>query len=170
MDFSKLISDMSNVPNMLNTSARNSVNIEDSNNQEEMKDAAGQSVGRKDRYKNLMMVVRDQGYPMERHYYTTKDNYINCAFRISGPRGTTAEQNANARVQEGYETKPVMLYQHGLLDSAAGICMDGRDSMAFYFADLGFDVWMGNQRGNRFSKNHTFKEPSVDEDYWDFSF
>ena len=59
MDFSKLISDMSNVPNMLNTSARNSVNIEDSNNQEEMKDAAGQSVGRKDRYKNLMMVVRD---------------------------------------------------------------------------------------------------------------
>ena len=41
MDFSKLISDMSNVPNMLNTSARISVNIEDSNNQEEMKDAAG---------------------------------------------------------------------------------------------------------------------------------
>lgn len=63
-----------------------------------------------------------------------------------------------------------MVYQHGLLDSAAGICMDGRDSMAFYFADQGFDVWMANSRGNRFSKNHTYKEPSIDDDYWNFSF
>lgn len=42
--------------------------------------------------------------------------------------------------------------------------------MAYYFADLGFDVWMGNQRGNRHSKNHRYKEPSVDEDFWNFSF
>jgi pimeloyl-ACP methyl ester carboxylesterase len=41
--------------------------------------------------------------------------------------------------------------------------------MAFYFADLGFDVWMGNQRGNRHSKFHTFKDVS-DDDFWDFSF
>ena len=117
-----------------------------------------------------MRVVRDYGYPIERHFYTTKDNYINCIFRISGPRGTTAEQNANIRDQEGYRPRPVALYQHGLFDSAAGICMDGRDSMAFYFADLGFDVWLANQRGNRYSKCHTFKEPSVDLDYWNFSF
>ena len=63
-----------------------------------------------------------------------------------------------------------MVYQHGLFDSGAGICMDGKDSMAFHFADLGFDVWLANQRGNRFSKLHTFKEPSADEDYWAFSF
>ena len=117
-----------------------------------------------------MKAVRDYGYPIERHFYTTKDNYINCVFRVSGPRGTTAEENAIKRRGEGFTPKPVILYQHGLLDSAAGICMDGRDSMAFYFAEQGFDVWMGNSRGNRYSKFHNFKESGEDADYWDFSF
>lgn len=45
----------------------------------------------KDRYKHLVQIVRDYGYPIEKHFYTTKDHYINCVFRICGPRGTTAE-------------------------------------------------------------------------------
>jgi len=45
---------------------------------------------KKDKYKTLMEMVRDYDYPIEKHYYETKDNYINCVFRISGPRGTKA--------------------------------------------------------------------------------
>ena len=36
-------------------------------------------------------------------------------------------------------------------------------------SDLGYDVWMCNARGNRYSKNHT----SLNSDYmefWDFTF
>ena len=47
----------------------------------------------KDTYKSLACVVRDYGYPIEKHFIKTQDNYINCAFRISGPRYTNAEQN-----------------------------------------------------------------------------
>ena len=69
-----------------------------SDDEEEEKMGGGQpDTTNKDRYKHLMTVVRDYGYPIERHFYTTKDNYINCIFRISGPRGTTAEENANMR-------------------------------------------------------------------------
>lgn len=124
---------------------------------------------KKDRYKCLMSVIKDHGYPCEKHFITTEDNYINCAYRISGPRGTNAEQNATERSSSDARPKPVVLYQHGLFDSAAGICMDGKSSIAFYFADHGFDVWMGNQRGNRNSKNHKYKECSED-DFWNFSF
>jgi hypothetical protein len=39
---------------------------------------------------------------------------------------------------------------------------------AFVLADLGYDVWLGNTRGNKYSKQ------SIDEvkskDFWDFSF
>lgn len=36
-------------------------------------------------------------------------------------------------------------------------------------ADSGFDIWMGNVRGNRYSRNHeSFTE--TDEGYWQFRF
>ena len=48
---------------------------------------------KKDHYKTFVEIVRDCNYPIEKHFYTTKDHYINCVFRISGPRGSNALQN-----------------------------------------------------------------------------
>jgi hypothetical protein len=42
--------------------------------------------------------------------------------------------------------------------------------MAFFFADAGFDVWLNNTRGNRFSRDHKYLDPDCDEEFWDFSF
>ena len=42
--------------------------------------------------------------------------------------------------------------------------------MAFFFADAGFDVWMNNSRGNKFSREHKYLDPDIDKEYWDFSF
>jgi lysosomal acid lipase/cholesteryl ester hydrolase len=119
----------------------------------------------KDKYKDLNQVVRGLNYPFEKHYYNTEDDYINCVFRINGPKGTTSKEN-NLNKQP----KPVLLYQHGLLDSSAGVCCDGIDSLAFFFADAGFDVWLNNSRGNCFSRDHKYLDPDNDEAYWDFSF
>jgi len=60
---------------------------------------------KKDKYKTLMEMVIDYNYPIEKHFYTTEDGYINCVFRISGPRGTTAANNAMLN-----NKKPVVIY------------------------------------------------------------
>ena len=42
--------------------------------------------------------------------------------------------------------------------------------MAFFFADQGFDVWLNNSRGSRYSRFHKYLDPDSDPEYWDFSF
>lgn len=37
-------------------------------------------------------------------------------------------------------------------------------------ADRGYDIWMLNTRGNRYSRNHTTLDPDVDNEFWNFSF
>ena len=58
-----------------------------------------------DKLKSLMQIVKDYGFPIEQHFYETEDGYINRVFRISGPRGSKPS-----------EGRPVVIYQHGLMD------------------------------------------------------
>jgi len=55
--------------------------------------------------KGLMEMITDNGYPVEKYFYETKDHYINCVFRISGHRGTKAADNLKSGKQ-----KPVVIY------------------------------------------------------------
>ncbi len=56
-----------------------------------------------DKYKSLLEMVTDYGYPIEKHFYETKDNYINTVYRISGPRFTKPIDNIN-------KVRPVVIY------------------------------------------------------------
>jgi hypothetical protein len=41
-------------------------------------------------------------------------------------------------------------------------------SPVFMIANKGFDVWIGNSRGNKHSRNHTTLKPT-DSKFWKFS-
>ena len=88
------------------------------------------------------------GYPLEKHVYETSDGYLNTVFRIPGKKGTKPPTDA-------YDPeRPVVIYQHGLFDCCMGIVADEEDSLGIRLVNQGFDLWMNNSRGNRYSKDH----------------
>ncbi|CAF1372896.1 unnamed protein product, partial [Adineta steineri] len=108
---------------------------------------------------NITQLIQSKGYPCEEHKILTNDGYILGVFRI--PYGRNGSLSTIGR--------PVLL-QHGLLDSATTWVMNFPDqSLGYILADAGYDVWLGNVRGNYYSRAHTKYDPNHDEEFWDFS-
>lgn len=57
----------------------------------------------------------------------------------------------------------------GMTSAAPAFLTFGRNtSSAYKFADAGYDVWIGNARGNTYSRQHMTINPD-DPKFWDFS-
>ncbi|KAJ8728241.1 hypothetical protein PYW08_016626 [Mythimna loreyi] len=103
-----------------------------------------------DIYLNVSQLIYKYGYPVEEHKVKTEDGYIVSLIRIPS---------------EG----PAVLLMHGLTGCADDWVVAGTESgMAYLLANEGYDVWLGNARGNKHSRAHVTKDPST-FDFWDFS-
>ncbi|XP_061706937.1 lipase 3-like isoform X1 [Cydia pomonella] len=104
-------------------------------------------------------LIRKYGYPCEIHRVYTEDGYILELHRI--PHGRQNATKAGPR--------PVVFLQHGLLSSSAEwvLMMPGK-GFAYILAEAGYDVWMGNARGNTYSKRHVSIKPTSSS-FWKFS-
>ena len=75
---------------------------------------------------------------------------------------TTNGEASNATTNSRKKKYPVLLI-HGLLQSAGAFCCTDDNSLAFFLAKSGYDVWLGNNRCG-FNPNHsllTYKDPRM---------
>jgi len=104
-------------------------------------------------------IIAGYGYPVEQHYALTPDGYYLSLQRI--PHG---KNNRNITHKE------VVFYQHGLCDASVGSVLNSpKESLPFILADAGYDVWLGNNRGNGYSMNNT-RYSTNNAKFWEFTF
>ena len=105
------------------------------------------------------------GYTWEAVKVQTDDGYILTTFHITG------YTNGIFIPRDPY-VLPVMTMRDVGEDSVAWINFDPQDSLTptpLRLYDDGYDVWMANNRGTKYSQQHEFYTID-DNDYWQFSF
>ncbi|XP_055716027.1 lipase 3-like [Phlebotomus papatasi] len=109
-------------------------------------------------------IIRRHGYPSEAHTVQTEDGYLLTIHRIPCGRSgwTSCLAQGRGRVR-------AVFVQHGLLGSSADWVLSGPENgLAFLLADVGYDVWIGNARGNTYSNRHSTLRKD-DSKFWNFS-
>ncbi|EGA57934.1 Tgl1p [Saccharomyces cerevisiae FostersB] len=94
---------------------------------------------------------------VEDHLVRTEDNYILTLHRIPP-------------ISKNRFNNKVVYLHHGLLMCSDVWCcnIERHKNLPFVLHDLGYDVWMGNNRGNKYSTAHLNKPPKSNK-FWDFS-
>ncbi|KAI1881815.1 hypothetical protein JX265_000641 [Neoarthrinium moseri] len=107
------------------------------------------------------------GYYAEEHVVQTKDGYLLGVHRLAWRKG-----EEDLKVNSGPQSlkKKVIYMHHGLLmNSEVWVCLtDAQRCLPFVLVEQGYDVWLGNNRGNKYSKKSVKHSPSS-LDFWNFS-
>ena len=98
--------------------------------------------------------MQNHGYKLDVHEVTTADGYILSLWHLL-PKTTTTK---------------VAYFQHGLADTAWCFFQLDSKSLPFLLIKEGYDIWLGNSRGNVFSTKHKTKDPSkANSGYFNFT-
>lgn len=107
------------------------------------------------------------GYTAEEHVVQTKDGYLLGVHRLAWKKG---EEDMRVNAGPNSIQKRVAYLHHGLLmNSEVWVCLtDAQRCLPFVLLERGFDVWLGNNRGNKYSKK-SVKYPPTSTEFWNFS-
>ncbi|KAL1878575.1 hypothetical protein VTK73DRAFT_7753 [Phialemonium thermophilum] len=107
------------------------------------------------------------GYTAEEHVVQTKDGYLLGLHRLAWRKG---EEDRRVNAGPNSLKKRVVYLHHGLLmNSEVWVCLtDAERALPFALVERGFDVWFGNNRGNKYSKKSVHHSPASTK-FWNFS-
>ncbi|KAI1146548.1 Alpha/Beta hydrolase protein [Nemania diffusa] len=116
---------------------------------------------------DFVAICATYGYAAEEHVVQTKDGYLLGVHRLAWRKG-----EEDIKVNNGPTSikKRVVYLHHGLLmNSEVWVCLtDAQRCLPFVLVEHGFDVWLGNNRGNKYSKKSIKCSPNSTQ-FWNFS-
>ena len=102
-------------------------------------------------------LIEEAGFNCEEHTVTTEDGYILGLQRIV-PRPVEGAEGSTSTSPR----RPPALLVHGLMQCSESFLTGGGGSaLAFALAAAGYDVWLGNVRGTRYSRKHLSLTPGA---------
>lgn len=107
------------------------------------------------------------GYHAEEHVVQTGDGYFLGLHRLGWRKG---EEDQRVNSGRGSIEKKVVYLHHGLMmNSEAWVCLTEKGRcLPFMLVERGYDVWFGNNRGNKYSKKCVHCSPAEIR-FWNFS-
>ncbi|GFQ03352.1 triacylglycerol lipase 2 [Phtheirospermum japonicum] len=108
----------------------------------------------------LCSAVTIHGFKCKEYHVKTDDGYILGVQRI--PEGRTGPG-------DGSQPRLPVLLQHGVIvDGMNWLMTSPEQALAMMLADNGYDVWISNHRGTRFSRRHVSLDPMHPE-FWNWT-
>ena len=109
------------------------------------------------------------GYECEEHIVQTGDGYLLGLHRLGWKRG---EENVRVNPRDrakGLRKKVVYLHHGLMMNSEVWVCLTAKERcLPFELVERGYDVWLGNNRGNKYSKK-SIHAPPTSSSFWNFS-
>ena len=109
-----------------------------------------------DAFKSFEDIASENGFDSEMTTLTTSDGYNLSLYRI--PRATGEPETSKP---------PVLIIHAQDCDMMEWLWNDADKANALLLARAGYDVWLGNNRGNKYSNTHT-SLTTKDAAYWDY--
>ncbi|SCU84255.1 LAME_0C08812g1_1 [Lachancea meyersii CBS 8951] len=110
---------------------------------------------------DIIGICRAHGFEAHEHVVKTQDGYLLTVHRIVSRHTTLRDLRLK---------RPVVYFHHGLLTNSE-LFLLGQSTekcLPFLLVERGYDVWLGNNRGNKYSRKHiTLSSKSTQ--FWDFS-
>uniref|UniRef100_A0A0G4HYI8 Partial AB-hydrolase lipase domain-containing protein n=1 Tax=Chromera velia CCMP2878 TaxID=1169474 RepID=A0A0G4HYI8_9ALVE len=100
---------------------------------------------------NTTELIERAGYECEDHFAETSDGFFLVLHRIKGNEG-----------------RPPLIFMHGLMMCDEVWVFEKRFSLPIFLHEKGYDVWLCNNRGNKYSWMHQ-RLNRAEEKYWDYS-
>ncbi|WVZ20172.1 hypothetical protein V8G54_007494 [Vigna mungo] len=115
-------------------------------------------------------MVETQGYTCEEHKVYTCYRSVESTWQVTTQDGYILSLQRMPAGRSGKKAdKPPVLLQHGIFSDASTWLVNSPDeSFGFILADNGYDVWLANVRGTKYSNGHKSLDTN-DQAYWDWS-
>lgn len=130
---------------------------------------------------NTPELIEYHGYECEEHLVVTADGYVLQLHRIlplrsppkdesEGDALPSPEPSISGPSRSGRTTGPPVLAIHGaMLSSEIWLAQrQAGKNLVLRLVDAGYDVWLANRRGTRYSQKHLVYKPQ-EERFWDYS-